>query len=177
VTDRSHLRLALAAGAAAATAGLVLTGCGGGGVDSGGLSSSDRKAAQNVLDTLQNTSIPTTLVSLTATAGLVPQACRVHLESRKPSTFKLFVFWKPYVPPGYAPATNAGADDVQQQSYSWIAATIGDNVNNDTFHLGHAPSALPRAKVMASNAGNVFSKPGARCQVLQNGYLRLLPNQ
>jgi hypothetical protein len=27
-----------------------------------------------------------------------------------------------------------------------------------------------------AHGGNVFSKPGAKCQVLQNGYLRLVPN-
>jgi hypothetical protein len=30
-------------------------------------------------------------------------------------------------------------------------------------------------QVLAAHAGNVFSKPRARCQVLKNGYLRLVP--
>jgi hypothetical protein len=31
-------------------------------------------------------------------------------------------------------------------------------------------------EVLMAHAGNVFEKPTSKCQVLMNGYLRLLPN-
>ncbi len=35
---------------------------------------------------------------------------------------------------------------------------------------------LKNARVLLAHAGDVFTKPTARCQVLMNGYLKLLPN-
>jgi hypothetical protein len=32
-------------------------------------------------------------------------------------------------------------------------------------------------RILLSHGGDVFAKPGARCQVLTNGSLRLLPNR
>lgn len=187
-TDRAA-RLTLI-GIVAATA---LAGCGSAGVDSGGLTAGDRNAAQAAMDALQTSNIPIQLVDLTATAGLPPAACRVRLESRSPSTFKVYVFWIPYIGP---------------QSYSWLDMTITEDAARDKFHLGAAPAVLPsgnqlangsivappladydtplskygrrqvkiNSQVLRAHAGDVFSKPGARCQVLNNGYLRLVPN-
>jgi hypothetical protein len=182
------LRLAVVAIASAA----ALAGCGGG-VDSGGLTAGDRSAAQAAMDALQTSNIPAQLVDLTATAGLAPAACQVHLESKDPSTFKVYVFWIPYIGP---------------QSYSWLDMTITKDASLDKFHLGTAASVLPggdqlpggaavapampdydtplsqygpqqakvNERVLMAHAGNVFTKPEAKCQVLMNGYLRLMPN-
>jgi hypothetical protein len=76
-----------------------------GGADSGGFSAADRNAAQTAMNSLQTSNIPTQLINLSATAGLAPAACQVHLVSTKPHTFKVYVFWIPYVGP---------------QSYSWL---------------------------------------------------------
>ena len=174
-------------------AGVVtLAGCGGG-VDSGGFTAADRNAAQAAMDALQGSNIPLQLINLTATAREAPAVCRVHLESRKPSTFNVYIFWIPYL---------------GVQSYSWLNMTITGDPSRDTFHLGTAPVVLPGGvlsldgKTVASGSadfdtplalygprqarknhqavvahgGDVFAKPGAKCQVLANGYLRLLPN-
>jgi hypothetical protein len=172
----------------------VLAGCGGG-VDSGGLSVADRNAAQAAMLALQGSNISMQLSQQTAVAGLAPAACRVHLVSRKPKTFKVFVFWAPYVGPS---------------SYTWIDMTLVKDPRQDKFHLGTAGAIaggglqLPGGRIvapalqdyelplkkeygnqyakvienvmMAHAPAHVFSKPGAPCQVLMNGLMRLLPN-
>ena len=85
----------------------VLAGCGG--KDSGGLTVEDRNAAQLAMNALQTSNIPTVILNLTSTAGLVPATCRVRLESRDPHTFKVYLFWIPYVGPS---------------AYSWLDMTI-----------------------------------------------------
>jgi len=183
------MRAAVAGVAAAA----LLAGCGSD-VDSGGLSTGDRDAAQAAMDALQRSNIPRQLVNFTSTAGLAPAACRVRLETRSPHTFRVYIFWIPYV----------GA-----QSYIWLNMKIAENTARDTFHVGTAAPVLPSGtlsadrksvargsqdydtplarygprqaernrRVLMAHAGNVFTKPGAKCQILQNGYLRLLPNE
>ena len=106
---------------------VALAGCGGTSVDAGGLSSSDRSAAQDALNALQGSNIATQLIDLTATAGLAPAACRVHLQSRNPLAFKVYVFWIPYIGP---------------QSYSWLTMTVTKDATRDQFHLGTAPAEL-----------------------------------
>ena len=169
-------------GLALLAATLALAGCGGGAVDSGGLTASDWNDAQSAMNLLQRSNIPTQLVNLTATIGLPPAACRVHLESTHPKTFVVYVFWVPFV---------------SSRAFTWMAMTIGSNTGKDAFHLGAEPVLPPAAAsltgsgtlvsqlgprqtarnqaVMKAHAGDAFSKPGARCQVLRNGYLRLLP--
>jgi hypothetical protein len=172
-------------------AAAVLAGCGDT-TDSGGLKISDRNAAQIAMNSLQTSNIPTTILNMTSTAGQIPAACHIHMISRNPSRFKVYIFWIPYVGPS---------------SYSWLDMTITKDANQDTFHLATAPSVLPgglglgglappvpgyneydlplsklsgqaaiNKKVLMQHAGNVFSKPDAPCQVLKNGFLRLLPN-
>ncbi len=140
------------------------------------------------MDALQASNISRQLLTLSNTAGRAPAACRVRLQSKNPATFEVYVFWIPYVGP---------------LSYTWLNMRIEENVAEDKFHLGSA-EVLPKANrggtgaalganyeplstggarqmrqnhaVLMAHAGNVFSKPGANCQVLMNGYLRLLPN-
>lgn len=176
-----------AAGLAAA-----LAGCGGG-VDAGGMTAGDRKAAQAALDALHGSNIPLQLVGISTTAGKPPATCRVHLVSRQPSTFEVYLFWIPYT---------------GGQTYSWLNMQVQANAKNDTFHLGTGEPTLPggilapngrsilpgtadydaplssygpeqarkNQEVLREHAGDVFSKPTARCVVLMNGDLRLLPN-
>lgn len=191
---KAHAAIGQAAllGLAGIVGAVALTGCGGG-VDSGGLSAKDRSAAQAAMNALQGSNITTQLVSLSTTAGRVPAACRVHLQSTSPRTFKVYVFWVPFIGP---------------QGYTWLQMTLGENVAEDKFHLGTAEAVLPSGiqlpdgrivapsesnydplsmggkrqvarnrQMLKAHAGDVFSKPGANCQVLMNGYLRLLPNR
>ncbi len=182
----------LLAGLLVIAGAVTLAGCGSG-VDSGGLTAADRNAAQRAMNALQGSNIPLQLINLTATARQAPAVCRVHLASRKPRTFNVYVFWIPYL---------------GVQSYTWLNMTITADPSRDRFHLGTAATALPGGvltrdgktvaagtadfdtplalygpdqvrknnQVLVAHGGNVFSSPGAKCQVLANGYLRLLPN-
>ncbi len=168
LTARSVLALALATA--------VLAGCGGVRVDSGGFTTADRSAAQMALDVLRPSNIPLQLVNLTLVAGSIP-VCRLHLQSRSPSTFRVYLFWTPYN---------------RLHTYTWLTMTLGPEASRDRFHLGTAPGMANAAgaavvtsptaeqrrldrEVLIAHAGNVFAKPAARCQLLMNGYLRLLP--
>lgn len=186
VSERAFAALAVTAGVAA------LAGCGGGAADSGGLTAGDRKDAQAALDALRNTNIPIQLVNITDTLQSVPAACRVRLVSKEPSTFKVYVFWTPWL---------------GSEPYTWLDMTFTKDVSRGRFQLGTDKPVLPGGRldptgryvnprsvdmtilsrygpqqarknreVLRAHAGNVFSKPGAMCQVLTNGDLRLLPN-
>jgi hypothetical protein len=180
-------RLGLVAVGAAA----ILAGCGDS-KDSGGMKISDRNAAQVAFNSLQTSNIPTVILNLVSTAGQIPAQCQVHLVSNNPATFKVYMFWVPYIGPS---------------SYSWLDMTITKNSSQDKFHLGTQQAVAPgglgvgglvpepagyvdydlplaklsgqaavNKKVMQQHDGDIFSKPTAPCQVLKNGFLRLLPN-
>jgi hypothetical protein len=170
----------------------LLAGCGSAPVDSGGLTAGDRDEAQAAMDALHGSNIPVQLVAITQQLQRVPVACRVHLESREPHTFGVYIFWVPYL---------------GSQSYTWMKMRIGKDVDRDRFSYGTAQPVLPggllsrdgrsiepwsvektllrlygpqqarkNKRVMRAHAGNAFSSPGAGCQVLMNGQLRLVPN-
>jgi hypothetical protein len=172
---------------------LMLAGCSGDGVDSGGLTRPERKTAQSAMDTLQNSNISLQLVTITRWVQSTPAACRVRLVSRDPSTFHVYVFWIPWL--AAAP-------------YVWINMNVTDDPKTSTFHLDTAQPVLPGGRlnrdgktinrgsvdttllsrygppqakksrqILIANGGDVFEKPGTRCQLLENGSLRLLPNQ
>jgi hypothetical protein len=153
---------------------------------------SDRQEAQAALNALQPTNIPRQLVKLTRAARLPPAACRVHVRSRSPRLFDVYIFWTPYIGP--AP-------------YTWLTMSLGKDTSKDTFHLGAALPALPggmlapdgkslvpgsddydsplteygrqqetkNRQVLLAHAGEAFRAPSARCEILVNGYLRLAP--
>jgi hypothetical protein len=162
-------------------------------VDSGGLTAGERQAAQTTLDGLQNSNISFQLVSITKWVQRVPSACRVHLSSRNPTTFEVYVFWIPWL---------------AAEPYAWLNMNLTTDPRRGTFHLGTVEPVLSGGrlkrngrsispgsidttllsrygpqqarkgrKILTAHAGDVFSKPGAMCQVLQNGSLRLLPNK
>jgi hypothetical protein len=186
----SRVRASLVIVAAAGL--LVLAGCTNDGVDPGGLSSPERKSAQSALDSLQKSNISTQLVAITRWVQSPPAACRIRLVSHDPSTFKVYVFWIPWL--AAAP-------------YVWLNMNVTDDPRTSTFHLGTAQPVLPggrlnrdgrtinRASVdttllsrygpqqarktrqfLRAKGGDVFAKPGATCQLLKNGSLRLLPS-
>jgi hypothetical protein len=184
--ERTRLLIVIAAGV------LALAGCGSYSADSGGLTAGDRKSAQSVLDGLQNSNISLQLVTITRWVQSVPAACRVRLVSRDPSTYKVYVFWIPWL--AAAP-------------YVWLNMNVTDDPKTSTFRLGTAQPVLPGGRlkrdgqsvnrgtvdttllsrygaeqarksrqILVARGGNVFAKPGAKCQLLQNGSLRLLPS-
>jgi hypothetical protein len=147
---------------------MSLAGCGSGSqVDGSGFTASDRKLAQADLDSLRQTSIPTAFVSITATARTAPAVCRIHLNSTKPKTFKLFLFWVPF-------SNLAVTKEAIKTTYTWFDATIGQDVRQDVFHIGHAKPDAPKGRVLKSHAGTAFARPSKPCEVLDTGYLRLV---
>jgi len=145
------------------------------------------------MDELQQSNVARQLVSITETVQAVPAACRIHLVSTDPSTFRVYVFWVPWL---------------ASQAYTWLDMTITrDAASKGRFLLGTAKPVLPGGKLapdgrsvnpwsldttlmtrygpalarkshqmLVTHAGDAFAKPGARCQVLTDGSLRVVPN-
>lgn len=178
--------LALAGLAATVT----LAGCGSGGPDSGGMTINDRNAAQTALNALQTSNIPTTILNLTSTAGRIPAACNVHLLSS--TTFKVYLFWVPYIgPSAYSWLDMTITKDPTQDKFHYATAPavlpsgiglggaeapVAGYIDYDLPLAKLSGQAAVNKKVLLAHAGNVYSKPDTPCQVLKNGYLRLLPN-
>ena len=119
----------LAAGACV----VALAGCGGGGVDSGGLSAGERTDARDAIASLQDSNISRQLLNITETLQSIPSACRVHLVSRDPSTFRVYVFWIPWL---------------GSESYTWIDMTIAKDASKGTFRLGTEKPVLPGGRLL-----------------------------
>lgn len=185
--QRARLLIVTAAGV------LALAGCASDAVDSGGLTARDRATAQGAVDSLQNSNISRQLVTVTRWVQSVPAACRMRLASRNPSTFKVYVFWIPWL---------------AATPYVWLNMRLTDDPRTSTFHLATAQPVLPGGRlnrdgrtvnrasvdttllsrygpeqarksrqILVAHGGDVFAKPGASCQVLENGSIRLLPNR
>jgi hypothetical protein len=149
----------LTAAAVASACAFGATACGQS-LDKGGFSSGDRAAATAALGALERTSIPTTLVVLTNTAGTVPAVCRVHIESSHGRRFALFVFWRP-------------SKRAARGTYTWFRATLMDKAKNDTFRSGYVPLDTGEAGALKANAGDAFTRPSDACELLMNGDVRL----
>jgi hypothetical protein len=184
---RARLLIVIAAGV------LALAGCGSNAVDSGGLNAGDRTAAQSALDSLQNSNIPFQLVAITKWVQRVPAACRVRLVSRNPSTLKVYVFWIPYLAAeSYVWLNMKVTDDPRTSTFHFGTSepvllpggrlspdgrTVNPRSVDTTILSRYGPQQARKSRqLLTSHGGDVFAKPGASCQVLQNGSLRLLPN-
>jgi hypothetical protein len=177
----------------AAAGALALAGCGSDGVDSGGLTAGDRKTAQRAVDSLQNSNISDQLVAITRWVQSAPAACRVRLASRNPSTFEVYVFWIPWLAATPYVWLNMNLTDDPRTSTFHLGTAQpvlpggrlkrdGRTVNRasvDTTLLSrYGPEQARKSRqILRAHGGDVFAKPGARCQVLQNGSIRLLPNR
>jgi hypothetical protein len=121
-----------------------------------------------------------------------PAACRIGLESRNPDTYEIYVFWIPYLAAEpYVwlnmkvtadPKTSTfhlGTSDPVLLPGGRLSAD-GRSVNPlsvDTTLLSRygAQQAKKSRQTLVAHGGDVFAKPGASCQLLTNGSLRLLP--
>jgi hypothetical protein len=138
----------------------LLSACGGsGGVDRGGFTAEDRKAARVVLGLLSQTSVYTSAAEISYTEGFPPTACAVHIVKRTPLTFKVFMSWIP--PRGI------------NRTYSWLQAVVGpEGLKQDyAFHLGSETTEA----ALRAHYGDAFSKPVHKCLVLQTHSFALLP--
>ena len=149
----------------AAGAAVALAGCGSGATDQGGFTSGDRKAARNVLALLGQTAVYDAALKISLTDAAVPTTCVVHIETRKPLTFRVFLSWIPS-----AEAIGGGS----VRAYAWLDAVMspGGLSKEHAFHQGNE---LTLAGLKA-HYRDVFSKPVEKCLVLQNQQFGLLPS-
>jgi hypothetical protein len=163
-----------------------------GAASAGGLSASEREDAQRVLDTLQDSNISFQLVSITRWLQSVPTACRVRRVSEDPSTYAVYLFWTPWLAANpYVWLNMTVGDDPRKGTYELGAAQPvlpggrlkpnGRSVNRrsvDTTLLSRYGPEQAKAgrKLLVAHGGDVFAGPGATCQVLTNGSLKLVPS-
>jgi hypothetical protein len=180
-------------GAVTAVCAVLLASCGTTSVDSGGLSANDRDAAQGVLNTLHGSNIATQLVGISETVQELPAACRVHVVSGNPTKLKVYVFWIPYTGGNNYTWLNMTLTPNPSDDTFHLGAAHpvlpggqlnpdGQGVNPysvDTTVLSAygRQQRIRNHAMLIAHAGDTLSAPGANCQVLRNGDLRLLPNQ
>jgi hypothetical protein len=149
-------------GFVAALCAVALAACGGGGTDRGGFTSGDRKAAESVLALLAQTAVYTSAVKTSYTQGFPPTACVVHIEKRRPLTFKVFMSWVPQLTPGEA----------QGRTYAWLEAVIGPQGLKQDYSFRTGNEATEAA--LKTRYKDAFAKPVEKCLVLQNQRFALL---
>ena len=178
--------------AAAVAGALAAAGCGSeASSDPGVLGGSERKAAQKALDSLQGSNVALQLVTLTQWVQSVPTACRIRRASGNPDAFHVYVFWKPWL--AAAPYIwldmNVPADPRKGTYRLGTSAPVlpGGRLSKDgravvpgsvdtTLLSRYGPNQVKKGReLMLSNGGDVWKVPGADCQLLRNGSLRLLP--
>jgi hypothetical protein len=175
------------------TTAWALTGCGTEKVDPGQLSAGQRSTAQTALNTLHRSNIASQLVAISENAQAVPTACRVHPLSTDSDTFHVYVFWIPWLGgEDYAWLNmTIAADPSRDKFHLGLAHPVlpGGRLSQngtgivpwsaDTTLLSlYGPAQARKShEVLLAHAGDAFSKPGASCQVLRNGDLRLLPDR
>ena len=183
---RALLLLAAAAGV------LALAGCGSTPVAPDGLSSKDRKAAQAALDVLQDSNIATQLLNVTLQVENVPAACQIREVPQQPGTYQVYVFWIPWlaVEPYVWVTMNLTGDPHTSTFQLETTEPIlpggrlnkdGQTINRasiDTTLLSRygADQAKKSQQMLREHGGDVFTMPSAKCQLLKNGSLRLLPS-
>jgi hypothetical protein len=134
-------------------------------VDSGGFTDAQRKAAQTALDRLPQTMIPRTVLAISYQAGQAPRICTVLPQPDDPSTFKLYLAWRP---------TRPGYKSVPQ---SLLVATISEaSAAKDHYHVstfgGQGRGPIP-ASIEASLTRVAEASPAEQCEVLDNGHLQI----
>jgi hypothetical protein len=172
-------------------AACVVASCTSDAVGPGGLTGRERNAAQNAMDALQNSNISLQLVKISQWVQSVPATCRIRLVSPSQSTFEVYVFWIPWLAASpYVWLDMNVTKDLRTSTFHLGTAQPvlpggrltpnGRTVNRrtvDTTLLSRygAEGARKSQEILVANGGDVFAKPGATCQVLKNGSLRLLP--
>jgi hypothetical protein len=154
------MTVATASSAAVVVCVMILTGCGGkqagSGTDEGGFAASERTAAQTALDSLNQTAVATTAMQNTGDIGY-PTICTVHLVTKKPLAFRVFLAWK---------ATT-------RRWYSWLQASIGPSglAGHYSFRAGNEASAT----ALNAHVGNALNKPFEYCEITNAGTFSLIP--
>ena len=158
----------------------------------GGLSSSQRADAQAVLDALQGSNIALQITTVTTWVQNLPSTCRVRVAAEEPRSYDVYLFWTPWLAaqPYVWLTMRIPAGEPAKGDYSLGTAdpvlpggklnADGRTINPasvDTTLLSRygAEQAAKGKALMLEHAGDALKEPGAGCQVLKNGGLRLLP--
>jgi hypothetical protein len=156
----------------------------------GGLTAQERRDAQGAMDGLQDSNISLQLVTITTRwVQSVPTTCRIRLVSRHPSAYKVYLFWVPWLAAEPYVWLNMYVTNDPTTSTFRLGATQpvlpggrltkdGRKVNRlsvDTTLLSRygAEQAKKGHQILLAHGGDVFAKPGATCEVLKNGAIRL----
>jgi hypothetical protein len=178
-------------GVIAATLGvLAFGGCSSDSATPGGLTAPERKTAQSALDRLQDSNISLQLVTTTRWVQSPPAACRVRLVSRNPNRVEVYVFWIPWLAAAPYVWLNMNLTDDPHTSTFHLGTAQpvlpGGRLNRDglTINRGSvdttllsrygAPQAKKSRQILRAHGGDVFAEPGAACQLLENGSIRLV---
>ncbi|MBV8079762.1 MAG: hypothetical protein JO186_05225 [Actinobacteria bacterium] len=148
-------------------AGLAtLTACGSKqSVDSGGFTSSQRRAAQSALSLLDQTPIPRRVVALSFQAGQAPPTCIVVPRAGTGSSFELYIAWKP------SGEAYLNAPQTVIQATIHTTSVKADSYSVASFQPGSLPTREQAVLVRA-----MLAKPADPCQVLATGQLQLVPD-
>lgn len=157
------------------------------------LSAEQVNDAQEAVDSLQDSNISTQLVTITTRwVQSRPAACRVALESESPRAYEVYLFWVPWLAaePYIWLTMNVTGDPATSSFHLGTSQPVlpggklqsnGRTVNRlsvDTTLLSrYGPDQVRKGhEILLAHAGDVFAKPGAACEVLKNGSLRLVPS-
>jgi hypothetical protein len=173
--------------------GGLLAGCGSDTrVDSGGLTAGDRNDAQTALSALHGSNVALQLVSITNLVQATPATCRLHLASSDPTRFHVYVFWIPWLgSQSYTWLNMSVTKDPSRDVFNLGTAkpvlpggsltpngrSVDPFTQDTTLLSRYGPAQAKRnQEVLMAHAGDVFTNPGAKCELLANGDLRLVPN-
>ena len=157
-------------------------------VGAGGLSAQQRRDAQAAVDGLQDSNISLQLVTIsTRWVQSVPATCRIRPVSA--NAYKVYLFWVPWLAAEPYVWLDMRVTNDPKTSTFHLGATQpvlpggrltknGRNVNRlsvDTTLLSRygEEQAKKGRQIMLAHGGDVFAKPGASCEVLKNGAIRL----
>jgi len=162
-------------------------------VNRGGLDADERDDAQSAMDALQSSNISFQLVAISRWVQSIPAACRIRLVSRNPSKYKVYVFWSPSLAANpYVWLDMNVTNDPRKGTFLLGSAQpvlpgAGPSANGRTVDQPSVDTTLlsrygpeqarKTREILVAHGGDVFAQPGATCQVLKNGSLRLLPNR
>jgi hypothetical protein len=152
------------AGIVVASSAVAVAGCGGGATDEGGFTRNDRDAAAKVLGLLARTSVYTAASKMSLTQGGPPTDCFVHIQTRKPLTFRVFMTW--------VSARPISEVEAQARAYSWIEAVMGPRGLKQDYTLRSGNEVT--AAGLRARYGDVTKKPVDNCLVLENQRFALL---
>lgn len=143
------------------------------------------------MSALDGSNIPALVLEISGDVQEVPAACRVHMTSDNSHSFGVYLFWVPWLAGedytwlnmtlakdrsndrfhyGSAhPVLPGGQLSANGRSVvSWsVDTTLLSQYGPQQAHKNHAE--------LVAHAGNAFDNPGAGCEVLANGDLRLAP--